>query len=879
MSFHDEMMESLKANGSGPSAVERDSQASFPMSLCTDMEATVKARKALRKATRSGAEPEVVEELTSRVKKCSRRVVQRRKRTLKQKQLRVMRELESLQWAYPKEMWHRLKAQSGDKREKRGKNAAVDEKGNEVTSEEEIKEVWAHASEKLGEDDPNDPRFDRQFYEQVKKEIEEHIDAETVDEEEELAFNRWIERDEMEMQVKRMVKGKAVGGDERAAELLKHGGEVAIDVAWRFARYLFMKERYPEQWMKGKVCPLYKDGDERDPLNYRGITLLSVIGKLFTAVMTKRLSDWAEEEGILVDEQGGFRPKRGCPDQIFALSEVIAGRGSKSTFACFVDLKKAFDRVWRDGLWKALWDEGVRGKMWRMLRAMYAVVGSSVLSPAGETRFFGLDVGVRQGCALSPLLFAIFINSLAKRVKNKKVRKGKRVKAKNEKREKRSLGVEVPDRKERVCILLYADDIVLLAQSAKDLQALMDVVTKHGRKWRYECNKKKSQVMVFGAAGSPRWARARKPWKLGGNTIKEVNKYKYLGIWFERCNTARFRESKTKMVQAARRKMRAAWGMGVRGGVCTAKLSSLIWKSLVRPTVESAAEVIGAGKWPEADNVQLEMGKKILRTGKHTCNAAVRGEMGWWTLEARRDQLRLGFWRRLVLMDDSRLTKQMYKQCKKREGAWAKITQATLEKLGLGHRWETEDVPESKLEWKKVCKEALQLREERKWQEELEASPKLDTYRIFKKKLEMEPYLQQTELNLRARLMRWGLARIRTGSNELQVDKGRQIRPHVPRDERVCLVCNNGTVEDEAHFLLQCEAYASLRDTLQASIAKIPGRFTDVKLSSANKVEALKTLLGGNATGLMSGHVGTFIVDAMKIRRTALAAARSAKGA
>jgi hypothetical protein len=411
----------------------------------------------------------------------------------------------------------------------------------------------------------------------------------------------------------------------------------------------------------------------------------------------------------------------------------------------------------------------------------------------------------------------------------------------------------------------------------------MDVVTKHGRKWRYECNKKKSQVMVFGAAGSPRWARsrkARKPWKLGGNNIKEVNKYKYLGIWFERCNTARFRESKTKMVQAARRKMRAAWGMGVRGGVCTAKLSSLIWKSLVRPTVESAAEVIGAGKWPEADSVQLEMGKKILRTGKHTCNAAVRGEMGWWTLEARRDQLRLGFWRRLVLMDDSRLTKQMYEQCRKREGAWANTTKATLEKLGLGHLWATEDVPKSKSEWKKVCKEALHLREEQNWKTELEASPKLDTYRIFKKKLVMEPYLQQKEFDLRARLKRWGLARIRTGSNELQVDKGRQTRPRVPRSERVCLVCNNGTVEDEAHFLLQCEAYAEPRNALQESIANIPGRFTDVELSSANKVEALKTLMGGsNVTGVMSSYVGTFIVDAMKIRRSVLAATRSSKGA
>jgi hypothetical protein len=254
----------------------------------------------------------------------------------------------------------------------------------------------------------------------------------------------------------------------------------------------------------------------------------------------------------------------------------------------------------------------------------------------------------------------------------------------------------------------------------------------------------------------------------------------------------------------------------------------------------------------------------------------VRGEMGWWTLEARRDQLRLGFWRRLVLMDDSRLTKQMYRACRERGGAWAKTTKETLDKLGLGDRWETEDVPKAKVEWKNVCKEALHLREERNWRAELEASPKLETYRIFKTDLELEPYLQQQEFDLLARVKRWGLARIRTGSNELQVDKGRQIRPRVPRHERVCLVCNNGTVEDEAHFLLQCEAYARPRSTLQATIR---GRGTDVELSCANKKEALTTLLGVEASGAMSSWVGTFVVDAMRIRRTVLAATRAAKGA
>jgi len=63
----------------------------------------------------------------------------------------------------------------------------------------------------------------------------------------------------------------------------------------------------------------------------------------------------------IVEEQGGFRPERGTEDQIFILIEVLRTRTDRTTFTAFIDVKKAYDTVWRTGLWKRLWDEGVRG--------------------------------------------------------------------------------------------------------------------------------------------------------------------------------------------------------------------------------------------------------------------------------------------------------------------------------------------------------------------------------------------------------------------------------------------------------------------------------------------------------------------------------------
>ena len=65
---------------------------------------------------------------------------------------------------------------------------------------------------------------------------------------------------------------------------------------------------------------------------------------------------------------------------MFVLTEILRGRGSqKITYTAFIDVKKAYDTVWRNGLWRRLWEEGVRGKMWRVIKGMYNVVQSAVL--------------------------------------------------------------------------------------------------------------------------------------------------------------------------------------------------------------------------------------------------------------------------------------------------------------------------------------------------------------------------------------------------------------------------------------------------------------------------------------------------------------------
>ena len=224
-----------------------------------------------------------------------------------------------------------------------------------------------------------------------------------------------------------------------------------------------MREEVPSEWLKGVIFPIMKKGDKNDMRNYRGISLLSVVGKVFAVILNNRLTEWGE--GVLVEEQFGFRAGRGCRDPLFVLREVVKNRGRKTVYACFMDIKKAYPSVWRDGLWWKLWRMGVRGRMWRVLKKWNDRRECGVVWEGVVTDWFGMEVGVVQGCPLSPLLFSFYINDLAKEIKVK--------------------GGAVKYGEVRVAVLMYADDMVLLADTKDGLQQSINIAYEYSRRWSF----------------------------------------------------------------------------------------------------------------------------------------------------------------------------------------------------------------------------------------------------------------------------------------------------------------------------------------------------------------------------------------------------------
>jgi hypothetical protein len=560
-------------------------------------------------------------------------------------------------------------------------------------------------------------------------------------------------------------------------------------------------------------------------LNYRGITLLSIVGKVYNRVLTERLVRFAERQGGIVEEQGGFRPERGTEDQLFVLTEILRCRGSRrTTYTAFIDVKKAYDTVWRNGLWKRLWDEGIRGKMWRVVKGMYGVVQSAVLVGDEQTEWFDLSTGVRQGCVLSPILFSLFINGLAREINEK----GK--------------GVDIGGR--RVRLLMYADDIVLLAESARDLQNMLDVVTAYSRRWRFRVNPKKgkSEVMIFGR--KPR--NKDRKWRLAGEEVGETCMYKYLGI--ELRSGLSFKHYKDKIVTEARKRMMLVWAMGMREGMLGVEDCVRAWQALVRPVLEYGTVVWGDVKWEQAEQIQREMGKMILRCSPKMTNEVVLGELGWWTLKGRRDFLTLNYWGKIVGgMSPSRLVYQVYHNSRSRydtnhnnnnnhgTNRWCYNIHTLLKEIGMEDTWHHNTLtPSEAKQWRSTVKEKIGEREEAQWKERMQHKPKLRTYRQLKTRLIFEQYLTTKD-----REEREVMTRLRGGTNELRIENGRYAITNRDRplelDERRCLICMNGEIEDETHFLLDCCVYEDLRQEMLDVVSSTLSR--EIEIGKARKDE------------------------------------------
>src|SRR6185503_9757397 len=276
------------------------------------------------------------------------------------------------------------------------------------------------------------------------------------------------------------------------------------------------------------------------------------------------------------------------------------------------------------------------------------------------------------------------------------------------------------------------------------------------------------------------------------------------------------------------------WGMGMREGSLSVKAAINLYQALVRSVLEYG--VWGEGE--EGERVQREMGRRILRCHGKTCNEAVQGELGWWTLTGRLDFLRLKYWIRLCLLGEKRMVRQVYlvsrrEYFQKGKQNWCAGMHKLIIKYELQAIWLNEQLIKEPVDlnpaqrttaalrsyWAEFLAKKVQEVEERNWRKAMELKPKLRTYKTIKAKIRLENYL----ISEKDKPGRYLLTRLRTGTNKLRIETGRWKRPIERPQERVCEECKSGQIEDERHFVIECERYQDLRGTMFQQISSASG--------------------------------------------------------
>ncbi|KAK3084049.1 hypothetical protein FSP39_007309 [Pinctada imbricata] len=191
---------------------------------------------------------------------------------------------------------------------------------------------------------------------------------------------------------------KAPGDDKITNEHLKYGGKTAIDYLLALFRAIIKIGKIPTSWKKGIIVPIQKGGsnDKRSCNNYRPVALLSSMLKTFEYILKERM-ERATDDSFPHAQQQGFRAQLGCLTASFIAQETILHNveNGSNVYTCFLDTRKAFDTVWRNGLLVKLYKLGVSGRLWTLICDSHTDTSSAVVVNFTQSRWFPVLQGVR----------------------------------------------------------------------------------------------------------------------------------------------------------------------------------------------------------------------------------------------------------------------------------------------------------------------------------------------------------------------------------------------------------------------------------------------------------------------------------------------------
>ena len=456
---------------------------------------------------------------------------------------------------------------------------------------------------------------------------------------------------ELKKQIKLLKNNKTSASDMVLNEMIKNGAFILLPIFCKLFNLVLSSGIYPSTWNMTYQVPIFKSGDKLDCNNYRGIAINSCLGKLFTKLLqTSRLLNYVESRNKFSENQAAFRPGRSTSDHIFTIKSLVnkyLKSHKKPLYCCFIDFSKAFDTVWRRGMFYKLLKLGTNGNFYKIIKNMYSNTCTSVKLSNGLSKSFPTTTGIKQGDGLSPLLFCLYIDDLTNIFA--------------ESCAPCSLG------NYRLNHLLYADDLILFSESKHGLQNCLNNLNDYCKRSKLQINFNKSKVMIFRPSGR----LTADCFNTAGEEIECVKKYKYLRIIIS--SSGSFVDGVGDLINKAQKawySLRSTINIDLINNPC---IYLKLFDSMIRPIITYGCEI-----WQQQFNNSLctqninncdlipfgklhnKVCKQLIGVGKYTSNLASRTELGRLPISEFILKQTSNYWVKLVKCDKNSLLHQCF---------------------------------------------------------------------------------------------------------------------------------------------------------------------------------------------------------------------------
>ena len=470
--------------------------------------------------------------------------------------------------------------------------------GQLLVKDEEIKHRWREYFDKLfnGENESSTIELDDSF------------------DETSMRFVRRIQESEVKEALKRMKGGKAMGPDCIPIEVWKGLGDIAIVWLTKLFNLIFRANKMPEEWRRSILVPIFKNkGDVQSCTNYRGIKLMSHTMKLWERVIEHRLRRMTS----VTKNQFGFMPGRSTMEAIFLVRQLMERyrEHKKDLHMVFIDLEKAYDKIPRNVMWWALEKHKVPAKYITLIKDMYNNVVTSVRTSDVDTDDFPIKIGLHQGSALSPYLFALVMDEVTRDIQG-----------------------DIP------WCMLFADDVVLVDDSRTGVNRKLELWRQTLESKGFRLSRTKTEYMMCGFSTT----RCEEEVSLDGQVVPQKDTFRYLGSMLQ--EDGGIDEDVNHRIKAGWMKWRQASGILCDKRV-PQKLKGKFYRTAVRP-----AMLYGAECWPTKRRHVQRLGVAEMRMLRWMCghtrkdrvrNDDIRDRVGVAPIEEKLVQHRLRWFGRI----------------------------------------------------------------------------------------------------------------------------------------------------------------------------------------------------------------------------------------